>query len=183
MALLAEEIVEEWLNRQGYFTIRGIKLGVQEIDLLGIKRHEDGSMTLRHIEVQASINPQSYISKVPKSDQRKGIRSNSIKRSEQQFEEGVAEWIEKKYNLKVKKKLMQKLFPGEWSRELVVNLVTSKDELKRIRSHKITIHFLQDIISEMNSEDNPIKKATGGDFYDLINLGRQNAEQGAAANP
>lgn len=26
MALLAEEIVEEWLNRQGYFTIRGIKM-------------------------------------------------------------------------------------------------------------------------------------------------------------
>jgi hypothetical protein len=32
MALLAEEIVEEWLNRQGYFTIRGIKKGVHEID-------------------------------------------------------------------------------------------------------------------------------------------------------
>lgn len=36
MALLAEEIVEEWLNRQGYFTIRGIKMGVQEIDLLAV---------------------------------------------------------------------------------------------------------------------------------------------------
>jgi hypothetical protein len=36
MALLAEEIVEEWLNRNGYFTIRGIKLGVQEIDLLAL---------------------------------------------------------------------------------------------------------------------------------------------------
>jgi hypothetical protein len=36
MALLAEEIVEEWLNRNGYFTIRGIKLGVHEIDLLAI---------------------------------------------------------------------------------------------------------------------------------------------------
>ena len=35
MALLAEELVEEWLNRQGYFTIRGIKFGVHEIDLQG----------------------------------------------------------------------------------------------------------------------------------------------------
>ena len=24
MSLLTEEVVEEWLNRQGYFTIRGI---------------------------------------------------------------------------------------------------------------------------------------------------------------
>ncbi len=26
MALLAEELVEEWLNRNGFFTIRGIKV-------------------------------------------------------------------------------------------------------------------------------------------------------------
>jgi hypothetical protein len=37
MALLAEEIVEEWLNRHGYFTICGIKMGVHEIDLLAVK--------------------------------------------------------------------------------------------------------------------------------------------------
>lgn len=37
MALLVEKIVEEWLNRQGYFTLRGIKMGVQEIYLLAVK--------------------------------------------------------------------------------------------------------------------------------------------------
>jgi len=37
MALLAEKIVEEWLNRQGYFTIRGIKMGVHKIDMLAVK--------------------------------------------------------------------------------------------------------------------------------------------------
>jgi len=37
VALLAEEVAEEWLNRQGYFTIRGIKLGVHEIDILAFK--------------------------------------------------------------------------------------------------------------------------------------------------
>jgi hypothetical protein len=37
MALLAEEIVEEWLNRDGWFTIRGIKIGVDEIDILAIR--------------------------------------------------------------------------------------------------------------------------------------------------
>lgn len=34
MELLAETLVEEWLNGNGYFTI-GIKEGVAEIDLLG----------------------------------------------------------------------------------------------------------------------------------------------------
>jgi hypothetical protein len=60
MALLAEEIVEEWLNRNGYFTIRGIKLGVQEIDLLALAVR-DSIVEARHIEVQASIRPVSYL--------------------------------------------------------------------------------------------------------------------------
>jgi hypothetical protein len=70
MALLAEEIVEEWLNRQGYFTIRGIKIGVHEIDLLAIKISDD-HVDCRHIEVTASIHPVSYITDVPKAIQKK----------------------------------------------------------------------------------------------------------------
>ena len=37
MALLGEQLVDEWLNRIGFFTLRGIKRGVHEIDLLGIR--------------------------------------------------------------------------------------------------------------------------------------------------
>jgi hypothetical protein len=47
MALLAEVIVEEWLNRQGYFTLRGMKIGVDEIDLLAI-RPRSGALECRH---------------------------------------------------------------------------------------------------------------------------------------
>lgn len=63
MALLAEELVEEWLNRQGYFTIRGIKFGVHEIDLLAI-RPQGGQLECKHVEVQASVRPVSYLTKV-----------------------------------------------------------------------------------------------------------------------
>ena len=70
MALLAEEIVEEWLNRQGFFTIRGIKLGVQEIDLLAIRICED-DIECRHIEVTASVRPMSYLTDVPKEIRKK----------------------------------------------------------------------------------------------------------------
>lgn len=56
MALLAEELVEEWLNRNEFFTIRGIKLGYHEIDLLAIG-FEDGKTICRHDEVQASARP------------------------------------------------------------------------------------------------------------------------------
>jgi len=36
MALLDEQLVEEWLNTQQFFTMRGIKCGVDEIDLLAL---------------------------------------------------------------------------------------------------------------------------------------------------
>jgi len=85
MALLAEEIVEEWLNRQGYFTIRGIKMGVQEIDLLAVKWRMDGKAECRHIEVQASMRPVSYISRVPKEEQKAGRAANSAKRSDEEL--------------------------------------------------------------------------------------------------
>jgi len=72
MSILAEEIVEEWLNRQGYFTIRGVKLGVDEIDILAIKL-VGKDVECRHIEITASMRPVSYISKVPKESQKKGM--------------------------------------------------------------------------------------------------------------
>ena len=89
MALLAEEIVQEWLNRLGYFTIRGVRLGVDEIDLLAV-RFVEGLPECRHIEVQASMRPISYISRVPKVDQRAGVRPNSASRTDQQLIDGVA---------------------------------------------------------------------------------------------
>ena len=55
MALLAEEIVEEWLNRQGNFTILGIKMGVPEIDLLVVNWQI--KTECRYVEVQASMRP------------------------------------------------------------------------------------------------------------------------------
>jgi len=56
MALIAEEVVEEWLNQRGYFTIRGIKLGCDDMDILAV-RIKDGEPDLRHYEVQASVKP------------------------------------------------------------------------------------------------------------------------------
>lgn len=61
MALLAEEIVEEWLRRRGYFTIRGARSGDGEIDLLAVKPGPEGLLDCRHVEVRASSNPIGYI--------------------------------------------------------------------------------------------------------------------------
>ncbi len=176
MALLAEEIVQEWLNRQGYFTIRGIKMGVQEIDLLAIKFAPDGSPECRHIEVQASMRPISYISKVPKLAQTAGRAAGSVKRSSDELLEGVAEWVEKKFTRADKRALLLRLCKGDWTSELVINVVKSDHEVEIIASHGIKILHLSQIVSSLLAEDYLIASASGADIVDLIQMGSVTAK-------
>ena len=170
MALLAEEIVQEWLNRQGYFTIRGIKLGVQEIDLLAIKFLGNGSADCRHIEVQASMRPVSNISRVPKAVQKTGRSANSAKRSDEELVEGVTEWVEKKFKRADKKALINSLWQGNWTSELVINVVKSSEEVDLIASHGVKILHLSDIIAELANDTFIVKSASGADIVDLIQM-------------
>jgi hypothetical protein len=170
MSLLAEEIVEEWLNRQGYFTIRGVKLGVHEIDLLAIKSNKDGTADCRHIEVQASMRPMSFVSKVPKAAQKTGRKPNSVKRSGPELIEGVKEWVETKYMRKDKVALMASLWKGTWSTELVVNGVHSEDELRLIQDQGVRILRLPDILNSLANDTFVIKSACGVDLVELIEI-------------
>lgn len=171
MALLAEEIVEEWLNRQGYFTIRGIKMGVHEINLLAVKWLGNEKAECRHIEVQVSMRPVSYISRVPKKEQKAGRAANSAKRSDEELTQGVAEWVETKFHRPDKRALMATLWNGNWSSELVINVVKSEDEVKLIAGHGIKIFRLNEIISSLAKESFVIGSASGADFVDLVHMG------------
>jgi hypothetical protein len=173
MALMGERVVEEWLNRKGYFTIRGIKIGVHEIDLLAFKPNVTGQHDCRHIEVQLSTNPVAYITKVPKDVQKKkGIGPDNAKeRTITELSVGIQEWIDKKYEHPKKIKQRKILYPGTWSKELVVNVVKHPLELDIFRKKGITIHYLKDIVKEINGVGNVVKAAGGADILDLINLG------------
>ncbi len=175
MALLAEELVEEWLNRNGYFTIRGIKLGVHEIDLLAL-RVNDTEIEARHVEVQASVNPISYFSPLPKEIRKStGRASASTKaRSELELRDGIKEWVNKKYYLESKVKIRQKLYPGKWNLELVIHKVRFPEELEQLKSHGILIHNLGKIVRELSEGPNTIiQSASGSDLFELVMLGRE----------
>lgn len=171
MSLLAEELVEEWLNRNGFFTIRGIKLGVHEIDLLAIG-FKDGKTICRHIEVQASVRPVSYLCALPRAIRKATGQgpNNAKKRIPDVISKGVEEWIDKKYLLPIKQKLREKLFRGDWKFELVVHQVRFEDELKLIEEHGILIHRLDDIILELSSPKTVVSLSSGASGSDLIEL-------------
>lgn len=171
MALLAEELVEEWLRRKGYFTIRGVRLGVQEIDLLAIRPEQDG-LNCRHVEVQASINPVNYLTPFTKSLQGTlGVRPTSQKqRTPDQVEACVAEWIERKFHHDRKVKLREQLVPGgEWLLELVVNRVKHEDEISHIEEH-VKVHRLPSIVDDLREKGALVPSSAGADFVDLVLL-------------
>ena len=175
MALLAEELVEEWLNRQGYFTIRGVKIGVDEIDILATKFKEAGEIEYRHIEIQASMRPVSYISRVPKESQKQGKAPNSVSRTKEELVEGVKEWVEKKFKKPKKVKLMESLAPAQWSSELVINNVKSQEEVNLIREHGIKVISLIEVLNDLRVKEFSIQSASGADFVDLVNMGAHRA--------
>jgi len=144
VSLLAEELVEEWLNRNGFFTIRGVKLGVQEIDLLAIGL-AGNKLVRRHIEVSASVRPISYLTALPKDTQKATGRgpANAKRRTSQELEDGVAEWVEKKYHLPRKQQLLQALAPGEWTHELVVHKLKYPEELDLLRARGVVITLIR----------------------------------------
>ena len=174
MALLAEEIVEEWLNRNGYFTIRGIKLGVQEIDLLAIGLR-GSTVEARQIEVQASTRPVSYLCPLPKATQKKSGRKpmSMKKRTPAELAEGVQEWINKKYHHASKRRLRNALYSGDWKYELVVHRVKFPEELALIEKHGIKIHKLDEIAASLSGNRTLIQSAAGSDLLELVMLGRQ----------
>jgi hypothetical protein len=173
MALLAEELVEEWLRRQGWFTLRGVKLGVHEIDLLAVRSEPDGRVRCRHVEVQVSMRPVSYISRVPKAVQAaEGRAASSVKRSVEELSLGVAEWVEKKFRRADKQALRERLWPGVWEEELVVHKVKSEAELDLIRAHGVQVLFLDQLLQEMAAPPlSRIEAAAGAAFVDLVQMG------------
>jgi hypothetical protein len=172
MSRLGEEIVEEWLNRQGYFTIRGIKLGVDEIDILAIRPLPNGKIDGRHIEVQVSVRPISYICELPKHIRRETGRAakGAAERSPKELKEGVKEWVDKKYHKRNKLTLLASLGQDEWKEELVVHNVKSEHELELIRGHGIHILRLSQILKELRDGNTLIKAASGSDLLELMHL-------------
>jgi hypothetical protein len=167
MSLLAEDIVEEWLNRQGYFTIRGIKLGVHEMDLLAVRC--DGSGSRRHIEVQSSVNPVSYFTQLPKSVQKEtGRPAQSAKtRTPEELRDSAADWVKKKFLHPAKETLRQGLAPGMWDFELVTNRVKFPEELEMVASHGIKLISLAKVVHDLCQTAHPYT-ASGRDLMDLI---------------
>lgn len=179
MALFAETLVEEWLNRQGYFTIRGAKAGQREVDLLAVRPREERPPEALHIEIQASTNPVSWMTKWTKRLQQElNIPRNSMRdRTPEQLAECAEAWVGEKFTDAKVRKIRERLWPGlDWRFRLVHGVVAHSEELEVVRTLGIETIEFADIVDELVlSEGEPIKttSSTAADIAALIGVDRR----------
>ncbi len=173
MSIISEELVEEWLNVQGFFTIRGVYVGNNEMDLLGV-RQKGRSVELWHYEVAGAVHPMNYISDLPKSVQKvtgKKAR-NASRRTPAQLRMSVKEWVDKKYFDPRLEQVRQALWPGKWHFGFVRAEVKHEEEVPLIRQHRIKVVWLDQVLDELKQRKKqkapPFHKAAGSDLADLV---------------
>jgi hypothetical protein len=64
----------------------------------------------------------------------------------------------------------QKLSPGKWTRELVVNVVRHPIELELFAEHGVKVHQLADVVAKMIKGPRVLDAAAGGSLFDLVAL-------------
>jgi len=171
MALLAESLVEEWLNRDGFFTIRGVKHGVGEMDLLAVRHQPDGVIGW-HVEVQASFRPVSYISKRT-SDMVAafgGKPTSARKRTPEQVKLCARAWVESKFGAAKKVQLRERLWPGvKWAFHLVHAVVLEPCELEVFKNEGVICHPLHELLYSLScGKGQSFSGSAGGDLAEVI---------------
>ena len=171
MALLAESLVDEWLNRQGFFTVRGIKHGHDEIDLLGI-RPSSSALEAWHVEVQASFRPIGYISPVTAEIAKKFASTprSAKKRPQDIVVECANAWVESKFKKLAKRTARNQAWPEQnWSFVLVHAVVREAEELKAIAACGVRLVPLHAVLQDLeHGAATGIRGNAGTDFSEII---------------
>lgn len=159
MALLDEQLVEEWLNRQNFFTMRGIKSGVDEIDLLAIRPTPEG-LECWHVEVQISYRPVGYI----------GGDTNARKRSDKELREGVEQWVTKKFTSQKKIKRRNEILPnGNWRKFLVHAVLKDAAELPIMEELGVELIQYKKVLEDLRSDKQGKSSSAASGIVEMLN--------------
>lgn len=161
MSLLSEQLVEEYYNRKQFFTIRGAKQGNNEMDILAI-RHSEDVITGLHIEVQTSFRPIAPLSH---------NNAGAINRTDQEVQEDMSRWIDRKYRLAAKAELRSRLCPDiEWQFVFVHARIRDPRELDFLAKSNIQLLPFADIINEITQPigEGAFVAQAGGDFSEIL---------------
>ena len=156
--MLDEQLVEEWLNRQNFFTMRGIKQGIDEIDLLGVRTSPSGN-EFWHVEVQISYRPIGYI----------GGDSNARRRNTTEIEEGAQAWVQKKFTSEKKVMRRNAIAPNaNWRYVLVHGVVRDLAELDRIKDFGVSLVPYKQVLLDLQNQTKSQSSSVASNIIDML---------------
>lgn len=157
MAMLDEEIVEYWLNNNGFFCMRGVKTGLGEIDFLAVRPSADG-FDCWHVEVTVSFRPIGYI----------GGDGSAKRRTVADVELGIDDWIRKKFSSEQKIAKRQQILPNaNWRYVLVCAEVKHTIELDLLKDKGVDVHRYKDVLAEL-ANSNAQVNSTAGTIVEIL---------------
>jgi hypothetical protein len=93
---------------------------------------------------------------------------SAAKRTPADMRASVRSWLHKKFEDPKKHAVRQRLCPGEWTRELVVNAVKHPEELDAIRKMGVKVHTLPSVIKFLLKPKPGDFTASGTDLVGLL---------------
>jgi len=180
VALLGESLVEEWLNRNGFFTILGVKHGVGEMDLLAVRPVQNGQIIGWPVEVQISFRPIGYIAKLTRDILGESKRSprSVVKRTPEHIESCARQWVEDKFRDSRKTRLRDRLWPDvRWEFHFVHAVVKDPHELEIIANEGIILHPFHEVLSTLAQRDaQSFSGSAGGDLAEIVSYYKSHKE-------
>ena len=167
MADIIEEVVSNWLISKGYFLINNLKIGVNEMDLLVVKVKNGIIIEKNHIEIQCSSNPIGYI----------GGSSSARARSENELEEGVTEYVEKKFSQTKIRKVVEAYFGKEYQKWFICGVLKDERTIEAFEKHNIKVIRIWEILEEYLAMSKDRKRylgtAQGNRYHQLFSFMRE----------
>ncbi len=163
---IIEDIVSDWLNSKGYFVIKNLKVGVNEVDILAVKLNNRQNVdNAIHVEVQCSSNPIGYI----------GGSSSAKKRNVLEIESGVKNYIDKKFNSEKIRNVVRELVGNKYEKIFVHGKLKEEAEtIKAFEKNGIKVVRVQQIFKEIKINEGGYKTGEGNRYHQLLHLNDQN---------
>jgi hypothetical protein len=171
MGAVAEKFVEEWLNRNRFFTVRGLSQGVREIDLLALRKQGNGIETV-HYEVSVSSNPIGYMTPLTNEAMTElGVRhlGSAVARPPHIAQQCANAWVERKFLHPIISACRDDFAPGsQWKMVFVHGVLNHPEELEYIRNCGIETIHISTIIDDLRNPQHG--RSTSGEVKDMIRM-------------
>jgi len=162
---IIENIVANWFNSKGYFLIKNLKVGVNEIDILAVRLDKEQKVNdAIHIEVQCSSNPIGYIGGTP----------SAKKRNVSEVELGVEAYIYKKFNNPKITDVINSLIGNKYRKMFICGKLKEEDTIKYFEKNGIEVMRVWQVFKEVKANKGEYKTGEGNRYHQLLHLNDQN---------